>query len=213
LQTEIERAPLQLKARQTVAAKPAKARDDAKEKLKKLKVTTLERESDLKVQHKQIERWRQQQSESGEQKQYETLKHEIAAAEARCTALEEAIIALMTETEELAPTIPGLEAAAVKAQKEFDQYQSEQKDRLGRLSEELKKAQQDLKEAEIQIPDDVRPDYSRRIASYGPDALASASGASCGHCHTSIAAQVMIQLEMGQFLTCTSCYRALYLPE
>ena len=202
-----------MKARQTVAAKPAKARDDAKETLKKHKVTILERESDLKAQHKQIERWRQQQSEAVDQKQYETLKHEIAGGETRCNELEEIILTTMGQAEELATQIPALEAAAVKAQQEFDVFQKEQKDRLARFAEELKQATEDLKAAEVNIPDDVRPEYSRRIASYGADALASAVGASCGHCHTAIAAQVMIHLGMGHFVTCTACYRALYLPE
>src|SRR5262245_36715815 len=43
LQEEINRGPLQLKARQNVVTKQAKARDDAKETLKKLHVTTRER--------------------------------------------------------------------------------------------------------------------------------------------------------------------------
>ncbi len=213
LQTEIERAPVQLKARQTVAAKPAKARDDAKELLKKYKVTMLERESDLKAQHKQIERWRQQQSEASDQKQYETLKHEIAAAETRCNALEETILTTMGQAEELAPQIPLLEAASVKAQKELDAYIADTQARLARLAEELKLALDELKAAELNVPDDVRPEYSRRITSYGADALASAAGNSCGHCHTAIAAQVMIHLSLGHFLTCTSCYRVLYAPE
>jgi predicted nucleic acid-binding Zn-ribbon protein len=213
LQTEIERAPLNLKARQTVAAKPAKALEDGKELLKKLKVTTLERESDLKAQHKQIERWRQQQSDAVDQKQYETLKHEITAAEVRCTALEETIITTMGQAEELAPKIPALEAAAAKAQQDFAAFQTEQKERLARLAEELQRATEELKVAEANVPEDIRPEYARRIASYGADALASAAGSSCSHCHTSIAAQVMIHLGMGHFVTCTSCYRALYLPE
>ena len=213
LQAEIDRAPIQLKARQAVAVKPAKARDDAKETLKKLKVTTLERESDLKAQHKQIERWKQQQADAGDQKQYETLKHEIAAAEVRCGELEETILTTMGQVEELAPQIPALEAAAAKAQLEFEAFQVEQKERLARFAEELKRAQEDLKAAEVEVPEDVRPEYARRIASYGADALASAAGASCGHCHTGIAAQVMIFLGMGHFVTCTACYRALYLPE
>lgn len=213
LQAELDRAPVQMKARQTVASKPAKARDDAKEMLKKLKVTTLERESDLKAQHKQIERWKQQQSDATDQKQFETLKHEIAASEVRCNELEEIILTTMTEAEELAAQIPAFEAAAVKAQKEFETFQSEQKERLARFASELQRAHEELKAAEVNVPDDVRPEYNRRINSYGADALASAVGASCSHCHTSIAAQVMIQLGMGQFVTCTSCYRALYLPE
>lgn len=213
LQAEIERAPIQLKARQAVAAKPAKARDDARNDLKKLKVTTLERESDLKAQHKQIERWRQQQSEAIDQKQYETLKHEIATAEAKCNELEDTILATMSQTEELAPQIPALEAAAIKAQKELDAYVADTQGRTTRLAEELKRANEELKVAELDIPNDVRPDYNRRIQSYGADALASAAGATCGHCHTAIAAQVMIHLGFGHFLTCTACYRALYLTE
>jgi predicted nucleic acid-binding Zn-ribbon protein len=213
LQAEIDRAPLNLKARQTVAAKPAKALDDAKDNLKKHKVTILERESDLKAQHKQIQRWREQQSDAIDQKQYETLKHEIAAAEIRCTELEDKILNTMSQAEDLAPQIPVFEAAAAKAQKDLEAFQAEQKNRLVQLAEELKQTTEELKTAEANVPEDVRPEYNRRITSYGADALASAAGSSCSHCHTSIAAQMMIQLGLGHFVTCTACYRALYLPE
>jgi predicted nucleic acid-binding Zn-ribbon protein len=213
LQDEINRAPIQLKARQAVVAKANKARDDARENLKKLQVTTREREADLKAQHKQLERYRDQLSSAVDQKAYDALKHEIAAGEARCNELEETILTTMTEAEELAPKIPPLEAAAVKAQADFEVYTGSQKERLAVQTEELKKAIADLKVAEEPLTGDIKIEYQRRVTSYGADALASAAGNSCSQCHTNIAQQVLLQLQMGHFVTCTSCYRVLYLAE
>lgn len=212
LQEEIDRAPTQLKARQAVNARHAKARDDAKEKLKKLQVTTREREADLKAQHKQLERYRDQLGAAADQKQYDALQHEIAAGVARCGELEEQIFTMMSEAEELAGQIPALEDTAKKAQAEFDHYAAQQKERLAVQADELKKTLAELKAAEEPLTGDDRVEYQRRVASYGADALASAGGSACSQCHTSLAQQVMLQLQMGKFVTCASCYRILYLP-
>lgn len=213
LQDEINRAPVQLKARQNVLAKHQKAFEDGKDALKKLQVTTREREADLKAQHKQLERYREQLGSAADQKQYEALQHEIAAGESRCTELEETILTTMTQAEEMAPRIPELEAAAKKAQVDFDRYVSEQKERLAMQQDELKKALAELKQAEEPLTGETRIEYNRRVSSYGADALASTQGNACSQCHTSIAQQVMLQLQMGNFVTCTSCYRMLYLAE
>jgi predicted CXXCH cytochrome family protein len=213
LQAEIDRAPVQLKARQNFAAKQAKLLQDGREHLKKLKVTVHEKETDLKAAHEQLVKYKRQLNTVTDQKQFDALKHEIADTEARCSKLEEEILLGLGEVDEQSAAVPALEAGAAKADSDLKAFSADTKTRHEQLSAELKAALEQLKELEKSLPADVQPEYQRRVASYGADALASVAGGVCSQCHTAASAQVMLQLSMGQYITCTSCYRALYLPE
>jgi predicted nucleic acid-binding Zn-ribbon protein len=213
LQAEIDRGPIQLKARQTFAAKQAKALQDAREELKKTQVTVREREADLKAAHQTLTRYRAQLNDVTDKKQYDALRHEIADTEARLATLEDTILTGMARADEQAAQVPLAEEAARKAQADLAAYEGEQKDRVARLAEQLRDALAEIKAAEAELPADVKPEYARRIASYGPDGLAPVEQNCCSFCHTGISAQNRVQLMQGMFLTCTACYRALYLPE
>lgn len=213
LQTEIDRAPMQLKARQTFAAKQAKALLDAREALKKNQVAVREREADLKASHELVARYRKQVNDVTDKKQYDALKHEISEAEARLAQLEEVILNGMALADEQTGQIAAADESAKKAQRDLDGFEAEQKARHALLAEELKSTLAQITAAEANIPDDVKPEYARRIASYGPDGLAAVENNCCSFCRTGITAQNRIQLARDTFLTCTSCFRALYLTE
>jgi uncharacterized protein len=213
LQTEIDRAPVQLKARQNFAAKQAKLAQEGRDKLKKLKLTVHESESDLKSAHEQLQKYRRQLNDVTDQKQFEALKHEISDAESRCAKMEESILTGLGEIDEQTAQVPLLDAAAAKAKSDLDSFDAETKIKHTQLADELKKTLGELKAYEKEIPADVQPEYVRRVASYGADALASAGAGVCSQCNTTISAQMLINLTMGQFVTCTLCYRFLYLPE
>jgi predicted nucleic acid-binding Zn-ribbon protein len=213
LQTEIDRGPLQLKARQTHSKNQAAAAQMAKDALKKKQVEILEMESELKSSFEQQQKYKRQLNEAKDPKAYEALQHEIATTQAKCAQLEESILAGMTEADEMKAAIPAKEDAAKKAAADLASFDSDQKAKLTRLAEENKKANEELKAAEAQIPNDIRPEYSRRVASYGADALAAVEDHCCSFCRTAASAQQVLNLQMGQYITCTSCYRLLYLPE
>jgi predicted nucleic acid-binding Zn-ribbon protein len=206
LQAEIDRAPVQLKARQNFAAKQAKLLQDGRDHLHA-------KETDLKAAHEQLQKYKRQLNTITDQKQFEALKHEIADTEARCGKLEEEILLGLGEVDDQSAAVPALEAGASKSDSDLKSFATDTKTRHEQLSAELKKTLDELKVLEKELPVDVQPEYHRRVASYGADALASVAGGVCSQCHTTASAQVMLQLGMGQYITCTSCYRALYLPE
>src|SRR5262249_34537809 len=115
LQAEIDRAPLQLKARQAFVAKQAKALQDGRDALKKTQVTIREREADLKAAHQQVARYRTQLNDVTDKKQFDALKHEISETESRLSGLEESILGGMSQADEESANVPVLEAAAKKA--------------------------------------------------------------------------------------------------
>jgi uncharacterized protein len=212
LQEQIDRAPVQLKAQKNKAAKTEATFTEAQEALKKAKVSILEREATLKSTHQQIAKYERQKDEATDPKAYEALQHEIAAAKKQAQALEDEILEAMAGVEEKTAKLPELEATKKKVLAEVAAFEGEQKERLARLSGELKSALEQLKAAEAQVPDDFRPQYQRLVNAYGADSLAAVEGQTCSHCHMQITFQQQHEVTTGHFICCKSCGRGLYLP-
>src|SRR5262245_38001582 len=212
LQEQIDRAPVQLKAQKNKAAKTETTFAGAQEALKKAKVSILEREATLKSTHQQIAKYERQKDEATDPKAYEALQHEIAAAKKQAQAVEDEILEAMAGVEEQTAKLPELEATKKKVITEVAAFEGDQKERLARLSGELKSALEQLKAAEAQVPDDFRPQYQRLVNAYGADSLAAVEGQTCSHCHMQITFQQQHEVTTGHFICCKSCGRGLYLP-
>jgi uncharacterized protein len=212
LQAEIDRGPFQVKARRAVAARAEDAYRAAQDALKKLKVATHENEVTLKATHQQIAKYERQLDEVTDKKQFDALKHEIAAARQNAAALEDKILEEMSEAEERTGQLPEQERAAKKAQDDLAAFERDQSDRLARLAEQMRAALGELKAAEAKLPEQFLPQYQRMVNAYGADALAAVQNGACAHCNTQIQMQQMHELETGEFVSCRSCGRGLYLP-
>ncbi|HEX4592049.1 MAG TPA: hypothetical protein VH120_19095, partial [Gemmataceae bacterium] len=146
-----------------------------------------------------------------DKKQYDALKHEIATNRAKAQALEDEILEGMSETEERTAKLPEHEKAAAKAKDDLATFEREQGERLTRLAEQLKAALADLKAAESNIPEQFTAQYQRMVNAFGADSLAAVENHSCAHCHTHITVQQLHEVETGEYVTCRSCARGLYL--
>jgi uncharacterized protein len=211
LQQEIDRGPIQLKARRGVAARAADAAKAAHDDLKKLKVANHEKEVSLKATHTQIAKYEKQLDEVKDKKQYDALKLEIGSARQKAQALEDEILEGMSQAEEGAGRLPDQDRAAAKAQDDLKAYEKEQGERMARLAEQLKTTLGQLKAVEANIPEPLVPQYQRMVAAFGADSLAAVESHSCKYCHTHITVQQMHEVETGEFVTCRSCGRGLYL--
>src|SRR5262249_41931829 len=136
-----------------------------------------------------------------------------AGAKAKCQTYEDEILTAMATADDQTAQIPVAEQSAKKAHEDAAAFEREQGERLGRLNEQLKAALAELKTAEESLHADIRLLYSRMVASYGADALAEVKNRTCSFCHTEITHQQAHELATGQFVSCKSCYRGLYLAE
>jgi uncharacterized protein len=212
LQQEIDRGPIQLKARRGVVSKAADAAKAAHDDLKKLKVATHEKEVSLKSTHTQIAKYEKQLDDVTDKKQYDALKLEIASARQKAQALEDEILEGMSEAEERAAKLPEQDKAAAKVQDDLRAFEKDQAERLARLSEQLKETLGQLKAVESNIPENYATQYQRMVTAFGADSLAAVENHSCAHCRTNITIQQMHDVQTGEFVTCRSCGRGLYLP-
>jgi predicted nucleic acid-binding Zn-ribbon protein len=212
LQEQLDRIPRQLKTHQ---ARLQKREDDLRalnDLIKKLKVTASDKEKALKAELAKINRYQEQINQVTSKKEFDALQLEIAHARTECGKLEDQALEALTESDDRTLQVPALEKAVQEARDELTRFQAQAAPRQADLTTQLAQAQKDLAAAETQIPDDLRVQYNRIIASLGADGMAAVKDRTCMACYTEIIAQSQVDLEYDLFVLCGSCGRILYLP-
>ncbi len=69
----------------------------------------------------------------------------------------------------------------------------------------------ELRNAEQQLPDNIRHAYERSVGSKGPDAMSAVEDESCGGCYQMLTINHYSDLKLGRIVFCGSCGRLLYL--
>jgi predicted nucleic acid-binding Zn-ribbon protein len=213
LESEIERGPRLLKTQQARITKQEGALGEAQETLKRLKVTTHEKEMELKATNQLIEKHRQQREQASSKKEYDALTHEIADDKKKCQDLEDEILNYLAQIDETTAQVPQFDRLVQQAKAEYAEFEMSTQSRQAALAEQLREVVQKIKEIEDTLPSDVRQQYDRLVAARGEDGMAAVENRTCMACYTGITAQNYNDLMLSQFLLCKSCGRALYLPE
>src|SRR5207245_9787193 len=112
----------------------------AHDKLKALKMTSHEKEGELKATLQQIGKHERQLNEAGSKKEYDALKSEIAADKKKCQELEDEILGYMGEIEERTAQLPELEKAVQQAKAEYAELEKNSQGRIVGLTEQLTQA-------------------------------------------------------------------------
>ena len=213
LQSEVDLGPRVMKAQQTRLAAEEAAHKTAYDTVSKLKLKIREDEVTLKQTNTQLEKFEKQLNEAGSPKEYEGKQSEIRMAKEKIALTEEAILGSMEDLETRTAHLPEDDKRWAEAKAAFAQQGVDATERLERIVEDQGLAKVELAKAEAQLPADVRGQYDRLIARYGPDGLAGVSGRSCIQCRTSITEQQRAELYNGKFICCPNCGRGLYVAE
>ncbi len=213
LQSEIDLGPRLMKRQEQQLAAEEQAHKESHDTIKKLKLKQKEDEGTLKTVEQQLAKHEAEIHSAGSAKEFTAKQHEIEYDRARKGELEDAILAAITEIEERTADLPNVEKRWADAQKEFEQYKIDARERLERMQADQKASQALLAETEAKLPPDVRGQYDRLIKSYGPDGLAAVVGRACQQCRMSITEAQRSSLTAGSFVCCSQCGRGLYLAE
>jgi uncharacterized protein len=213
LQEQIERHPRLLKIQQAKVARQEEAQRDNQEAIKKLKVSIAQKELTLKTSNGQIAKYQKGMETASHAKEMEAFKHQIATTQAQCKQTEEEIFAEMTEMEERSARLPELEQAVRQVREEYATFEKAQAEKHADRVLQLQQTLTQLKEIEKDIPDTIRSQYLRTIASMGADGLACARNRICEACRTQITLQSQQDLQQHMYVTCSACGRILYPPE
>jgi predicted nucleic acid-binding Zn-ribbon protein len=137
LKEQIDRGPRLLQVQKARVTKQEETLRQAQETLKRLKVTTHEKEVSLKGVLGQISKYQKQLNEAAGKKEYDALKTEIANANKEVQKLEDEILEGMAETEDRTAQLPELENALKKLKEEVSQYERDYSSRQAGLAAHL----------------------------------------------------------------------------
>lgn len=213
LQTEIDQGPRVLKMQRDQLAAEEQGHKDAHETIKRLKLKQKDDEITLKQTEDNLAKFQAQLNSAGSTKEFRAKESEIAQASAKKGEYEDAILTTITEIEERTADLPNVERRWADAQKLFQQYEADAKERMERILADQTASQAQLADWEAKIPPEVKGPYDRLVKKHGPDGLAAVVGRTCQQCRTSITEQQKNSLLAGAFVCCSHCGRGLYLAE
>ncbi len=76
---------------------------------------------------------------------------------------------------------------------------------------DVRRLEVELRNAEQQLPDNIRQAYERSVESKGLDAMSAVEDESCGSCYQMLTLNHYNDLKLGRTVFCKGCGRLLYL--
>jgi predicted nucleic acid-binding Zn-ribbon protein len=213
LKAEIDRIPHLTRLQQAKVARQEEALRETHDTVKRLKLSSHEKELQLKTNLQQITKHEDQLNQAGSKKEYDALKVEITSDKNKSRELEDQILEIMGQIEERTAQVPEAEKAVKQAKEEYAEFERGIQGRRDNLTQQLNETLKALADVEGTLPPDIRPQYDRQVAARGEDAMAAVQNRTCMACYTEITAQAHNDLMLSQFVLCKSCGRVLYLPE
>jgi len=146
-------------------------------------------------------------------REYQTLRDQIAADRMATKVLEDEIIEALERIDAVKPAVPAAETDITAAKKLLADAEAKVKAESGRLEAEVTRIRADLQAAEKDLVDDVRERYDRVVKQKGADGMSPVDGQTCGGCYQQLTGNMLSDVMLGRIITCRSCGRMLYLPE
>jgi predicted nucleic acid-binding Zn-ribbon protein len=213
LQERLERGPRIAKAHEVNVIRLQTELDAAREKSKTLRMATDAKNVQLQGGEAGVVKRKQQLHEAKDNREYQALKEQIAAAEMANSVLADEILEAMERIDAAQEVVKaadqGLNRGKEEAQKAMDAY----KQGTTSIHGDIERLQAELKQCEKELPGDFREVYRRLTHSKGSDAMASLHDGFCGGCNQQVPVNLINALMLSRPIQCRSCGRLLYLPE
>jgi predicted nucleic acid-binding Zn-ribbon protein len=208
-----ERGPRQVKAREANVAKMDAELHAAQDAVKQAKVTADRKQLDLKASENRIADWKVKLNTCSNNKEYQTMVEQIAAAEMAGSVLADEILEVLEKTDQL-------EAAAVEVKGRLEAGKNDlakSRDSVAQegqlIAGDIARLEKELVEAEKRLPTEFREDYRRVIRGKGADGMARMEAGVCEGCGKQVTLNMQNYLLLGKPVFCTACGRLLYTAE
>jgi len=185
----------------------------AADELKKAKVAADQKQLQLKSAESKILDLEGKLNACKTNREYQTLRDQIAADRMATKVLEDEIIEALERIDTLKPAVPAAEAEIDTARKGLAEAEAKMRAEGGRLEAEVTRVRAGLATAEKDLPDDIREKYDRVVKQKGADAMAAVESETCGGCYQQITGNMLSEVMLGKIIACRSCGRLLYLPD
>lgn len=213
LRSRLERGPRQIKAGESSVRKLELEVEQAKEALKRSRMTADEKQLQLKSREDRIEDLRTKLNGANSNKEFQTLKDQIAADEQANLVMQDEVFEALEKIDELTGKLAACNESLATVRTETAKISSRVESEQGNLESELQRVQAELVEAEKNLPSDIRSDYDRMAKARGEGALAMVEGEVCGGCYQTLTTQMLNTLYLSKPVFCPNCGAMMYLAE
>jgi hypothetical protein len=213
LRERLDRGPKQVQAAEANVRKMETELQESREAAKRLRIQADERQLQLKEREARIKDLRGKLNACSTNKEYQTLKEQIAADEQANSVLGDEILDALVRLEELNAKLKVADASLERAKQEGERLVSRVTHEQLNLETDRARLQAELKHAESALPEDLRLEYDRIARVRGEEALAQVDGQICGHCFQTLTTQTMSELYLSHPVFCKSCGCLLYLAK
>lgn len=174
-----------------------------------------EKENLLNLCEAEIKRRQSQLDEAKSNKEYVSLKDQIAGDRLRSDALAEEALSLAEKAEEFLPQVAAAQEAVELAKKGVEKAVKDLEELKPVVIEDSERIKKELKEKLPEVSRDLSGPFLQAIKNFGgEDGLAPVEkGCFCGSCRIQIPMRYVIDLCEGRPYLCGSCGRFLYLPK
>ena len=213
LSDRLARGPKQIAIRQQNVAKCTADLEQAREVVKQTKLKADRQQLDLKTSEQRLVDWGMKLNTCSSNKEYQTLKEQIAAAEMANSVLADEILESLERIDQLEEKVGEAERVVKASEDDLAKVTAQIEATADTIRGDIERLEAELTEAEKALPADFRGDYNRVIKVKGADGLSEAEDGVCNGCGQQITANMQNELLMHRPTFCKSCGRLLYLPE
>jgi len=213
LRSRIDRGPRQIKAGEASVRKLELEVEQAKESLKRARVTADDKQLQLKSREDRVEELRTKLNGANSNKEFQAFKDQIAADEQANLVMQDEVFEALEKIDELNGKLKSCNESLATVQAETAKISERVRGEENKLNAELERVQAELVEAEKNLPADIKSDYLRMAKARGEGALAMVDGEVCGGCFQTLTTQMMNLLYLSKPLFCPNCGAMMYLAE
>lgn len=205
-----ERGPRQVRAREANAAKLEAELAAAHDAVKQAKITSDRKQLDLKANEQRIADWKVKLNACSNNKEYQTMIDQIAAAEMAGSVLADEILEVMEKTDQFELAVGEVRTRLEATRNEVVKFRDIVAGESQLIAGDIARLEAELTEAEKQLPAEFRDDYRRVIRGKGAEGMAKMESGVCEGCGNQVTLNMQNHLMLGKPVFCTSCGRLLY---
>src|SRR4051794_24873240 len=211
LRDRLERGPKQVRAREANVAQLEARLAEAREKAKQTQMAVDRKQLDLKSGEQKVVDLRVKLNTANNNREYQALLEQIAAAEMAGSVLSDEILEGMEKVDQFGLAVKEAEKNLSSGKQEMEKARHAVEDSAASIRADLTRLEAELAAAEKSLPADMKADYDRVVRSKGADSLAAADDGVCTGCGQQITLNMQNELKLSKQVFCRSCGRLLYL--
>jgi hypothetical protein len=211
LRDRLERGPKQVRAREANVAQLEARLTEARDKAKQMQMSVDRKQLDLKSGEQKVLDLRVKLNTANNNREYQALLEQIAAAEMAGSVLSDEILEGMDKVDQCVLLVKEAEKNLASGKQEMEKAKQAVEASAASTRADVTRLEGELTAAEQSLPMETKVDYERVVRSKGADSLALADDGVCTGCGQQITLNMQNELNLSRLVFCKACGRLLYL--